>query len=64
MTFETHTAGRVGLSGFLQFRDKNGVVIKEVEINGSVPLPEGLTAEQAQELINSQEQSNGTDHRE
>lgn len=52
--------GKLGISGFLQYRDKDGNILKEVEVNGSIPL----TAEQAQELAKQQEQGNGTDNRE
>lgn len=30
--------GKMGISGMLQFRDKDGNIVKEVEIKGSVPL--------------------------
>lgn len=53
--------GRLGVSGFLQYRDKDGNVLKEVEVSGSIPL----TSEQAQELVQQQqEQDNGTHNRE
>ena len=55
---------RLGLSGTLEFRDAEGRVLKTVEISGSVPLSDtGLSVEQAQEFINSQGATNGTDNR-
>lgn len=32
--------GRIGISGTLTFRDKDGNVVKTMEMNGSVPLPQ------------------------
>ena len=47
---------RLGLSGTLVYKDSAGNVLKAVPFAGSVPLDDtGLTVEQAQELINSQE---------
>ena len=47
--------GRLGLAFSLQFKDKDGNVLKTMDFNGSVPLEDtGLSAEQAQELINQQ----------
>ena len=52
---ETNTASvgaRLGLSGTLEFKDKDGNVIKRMPFAGSVPLESaGLSVEQAQELI-------------
>ena len=31
---------KMGVSGFLQFRDKDGNIVKEVEIKGTVPTGE------------------------
>lgn len=48
---------RLGLSGTLEFRDKDGNVLKTVDFVGSVPLEQtGMSVEQAQSLIE------GTNH--
>lgn len=58
--FQSSMGARLGLSGTLCYHDKDGNVIKTVEINGSIPLSDlGMSVEQAQELIQQQEQGNG-----
>jgi hypothetical protein len=53
-TFKTEAVGRLGLSGFLTYHDKDGAVIKTVEMTGSIPLSEaGLNLEQATEFIDA-----------
>lgn len=55
---------KLGLAGVLVYKDAAGNVIKEVPFTGAVPLAElGLSVEDAQQLIQQQEQSHGThDH--
>ena len=55
-TFKTEAVGRLGLSGFLTYHDKDGNPIKTVEMKGSIPLSAiGLDIEQATAIINSQQ---------
>ena len=64
MTNDTAALGaRLGLAGTLEFRDKDGAILKAVDFAGSVPLGEtGMSVDQAQELItNQQEPQHGTD---
>ena len=64
MVNQTDMGAKLGISGVLEFRDAQGNLLKTVQMTGSIPLSDvGLTTEQAQTLIDSQEQSNGTDHR-
>ena len=54
--------GRLGLSFALEFRDAQGNILKTIDCKGSVPLSEtGLTAEQAQAIIDQQGSNNGDD---
>jgi hypothetical protein len=56
-------AAKLNLFGTLEWRDKDGNVLKTTTICGAVPLEDtGLTIEQAQELIHQQEQANGCHH--
>ena len=50
-------AGRLGVSGVLEFLDKDGNVLKTTEIKGSVPLNE----EQAAEVIKELGKTDGSD---
>ena len=53
---------RLGLSFSLEFKDAQGNLLKTIDCKGSVPLSEtGLTAEQAQAIIDQQGSSNGAD---
>lgn len=53
---------RLGFAFDLEFKDEAGNVLKVVNCKGSLPLSEtGLSAEQAQALIEQQEPANGTD---
>lgn len=62
MTHNTALGARLGLSGTLVYKDAAGNVLKTVEMTGSVPLSDtGLTVEQAQELITTQEPHHGSD---
>lgn len=65
MTFEAGLGARLGISGTLECKDKDGKVLSVIELTGSIPLSDlGLTIDQAQDLIDSQpEKPNGTDHR-
>lgn len=55
-------SGRLGLSFALEFRDAQGNILKTIDCKGSVPLSEtGLTAEQAQAIIDQQGSNNGDD---
>lgn len=59
---KTSVGARLNLSGTLEWRDKDGNILKTTTISGSVPLEEtGLTLEQAQELITRKEADNGRD---
>lgn len=61
---QAQIGAKLGIGGTLEFRDKDGNILKTVQMSGSVPLSDiGISAEQAQELIEQQEQSHGTDHR-
>ena len=52
---------KLNIAGTLEWRDKDGNILKTTELRGSVPLSElGLTEEQAKQLT---EQANGPDHR-
>ena len=65
MTHNAALGARLGLSGTLVYKDAAGNVLKAVPFAGSVPLSDtGLTVEQAQQLINSQEPHHGSDNRE
>lgn len=68
MTFETGLGARLGISGTLECKDKDGKVLSVIELSGSIPLSElGLSIDQAETLIASQPQpetTNGPDHRE
>lgn len=51
---------KLGLSGVLEYRDKDGNLLKTVEISGAIPLSElGMSVDQARDLIQQQEQGNG-----
>lgn len=55
---------KLNISGTLEWRDKDGNILSTTEIRGAIPLEDtGLTVEQAQQLINSQENPHGSDHR-
>jgi hypothetical protein len=50
---------KLNISGTLEWRDKDGNILKTTTISGAVPLAEtGLSVEQARELISHQEQAN------
>lgn len=62
MTFSAGVGARIGISGVLECKDKDGNVLQLIEMNGSIPLSDlGLSVEQAQELITQQEASRGSD---
>lgn len=64
MTHQAHVGARLGISGTLEFKDKDGNVLKTVQMNGSIPLTDlDLTVDEARELINQQESQNGTCNR-
>jgi len=67
MTKQTSTAGvgaKLGLAFSLDFRDKDGNVLKTIHCKGSVPLADtGMSVDQAQQLINQQESQHGPDDR-
>ena len=53
---------RLGMSFALEFRDAQGNILKTIDCKGSVPLSEaGLTAEQAQAIIDQQGSGNADD---
>ena len=50
---------KLGMSFNLEWRDKDGNILKTVQCRGSVPLSEtGLTIEQAKQLIKEQNHGN------
>ena len=64
MNFNTGVKGRIGISGSFECKDKDGRVLKTIEVKGSVPLDQlGLTPEEAQELITQQEKRHVADDR-
>jgi hypothetical protein len=64
MTFSAGVGARLGLAGTLEFKDKDGNVLKRVDFTGSVPLADtGLSVYQAQSIINQQEPQHGADDR-
>jgi hypothetical protein len=53
-------AGRLGISGVMVFRDKDGNILKEVNVSGSLPLaPETVST-----LTEPTEADNGLDNHE
>lgn len=45
------------MSGTLEYRDKDGNVLKRVPISGSIPLERlGMSVEEAQQIIDTQQQ--------
>lgn len=65
MTNNTASVGaKLGISLTLEFKDKDGNVIKRMPMSGSVPLEEtGMSVEQAQSFINEQQgASHGSNH--
>lgn len=55
---------RIGISLTLEFKDKDGNVLKRMPMSGSVPLADaGMSVEQAQDFINEQKEADhGRDH--
>ncbi len=54
----TGVGAKLGMSGELQFKDKDGNVLKTVSFTGAIPLEKlDMSVEQAQQLIS--EQDNG-----
>jgi hypothetical protein len=41
MSEQAGVAGRVAVSGVLEYKDKDGNVIKTVEVSGSLPIQQG-----------------------
>ena len=66
MTYEAAVGARLGISGTLECKDKDGNILSVIELSGSIPLSElGLSVEQAEALNATQlETFNGPDHRE
>ena len=66
MTNNTASVGaKLGISLTLEFKDKDGNVLKRMPMAGSVPLADaGMSVEQAQSFINEQqkEADHGRDH--
>lgn len=49
----TSVGARLGLAGTLEFRDKDGNILKTVDFTGSVPLEDtGMSVDEAKQLIN------------
>lgn len=56
MSFKTGMGARLGFSGTLIFKNKQGEVIKTTPFSGAIPLERlGLTQEQAQQLVEQQD---------
>ena len=51
------TGAGLGISGVLEFRDKDGNVVGTTELRGVIPLTElDISVEEAQQIINETEQ--------
>lgn len=62
MNQQATLGAQLHVAGNLEFRDKDGNLLKTVGISGTFPLSDlGMTVEQAQQLI--QENSDGTHDR-
>jgi hypothetical protein len=65
MTHQMSMGARLGIKGAFECRDAEGNILNVIEFDGSIPLENvGLTVDEAQSLIESQEVQNGSDHRE
>lgn len=63
MTYAAGLGARLGITGALECKDKDGNVIEVIHINGSIPLERlGLSVEEAQAIISQQEANHGTHH--
>ena len=64
MTNNTASVGaKLGISLTLEFKDKDGNVIKRMPMAGSVPLEDtGMSVEQAQSVINEQKEDDHGNH--
>lgn len=69
MSFETRPMGaRLGISGVLEFKDKDGNVLERVQMHGSVPIADlDISDDHKQTLTamaaEASENAHGTDHR-
>jgi len=64
MTFTAGVGAKLGISGVFEFRDKDGNILKTMEVIGSIPLEKlDMNVEQARQLINESGQENGSDNR-
>ena len=64
MNLSNPVGGRIGIAGTFEFKDKDGNVLKTMQLTGSVPLADtGMSVEQAQEFINQQGADHGRDDR-
>ena len=62
MSYQTGIGAKLGISGALQCKDRDGNVLKTIAFTGAIPLVRiGISAEQAQQLI--EEVKNGSDDR-
>lgn len=66
MTYQTKPmAARIGIRGTLECRNAAGEVIKTIEMNGEIPLSRlGLNVEQAQQLVEQQQEKAHADRSE
>ncbi len=64
MTNNTASVGaKLGISLTLEFKDKDGNVLKRMPMAGSVPLEDtGMSVEQAQSFINEQKEDDHGNH--
>jgi len=58
MSDTASVGGKLGIAGVLEYLDKDGNVLKTVEIKGSIPL----TDEQVVEVAKDMEIQDGTDY--
>lgn len=58
MTWNTGLRAKIGVTGTLVCKNKDGEVIKTIELNGSVPLADvlGVTEEKAREIVQQHQQ--------
>lgn len=50
------TGAKLGITGTMEYRDKDGNILKTVQVSGNIPLDKlGMSVEEAQQLITQQE---------
>ncbi len=61
MTYKAELLGRLHIKGTFECRDKDGNLLKTIELSGEAPLTDASQVAAAQQLI--QEANSGTDNR-